>query len=293
MLQAVPSKLRARDGRRLGARPGRATTRSRRSSARCALTARRWSRRSPGSPGPRRLDAPGRTRRAAGRGARAGRRRRHGARAAGAVRVTDVARVRRDRRRGRGRCRPRMRRAPTSSLVDPESARRRHGLRRPRRGRTWATRACSAASRAASTRRSPSTTAPPLWGVKGPEPHVAERILERMLDGASTSSSEPPRPATRPSTSTRRYEGDLMARSGARLRGRPRVARPLRRDAGRAGSPRTGPASTTSPCCCRRSPTTARCCRSSASRSSTSAAGRRAARRGRRRPAGATSSASA
>jgi NADPH-dependent 2,4-dienoyl-CoA reductase/sulfur reductase-like enzyme len=24
----------------------------------------------------------------------------------------------------------------------------------------------------------------PLWGVKGPEPHVAERILERFLDGA-------------------------------------------------------------------------------------------------------------
>jgi hypothetical protein len=55
----------------------------------------------------------------------------------------------------------------------------------------------------------------PLWGVKGPEPHVAERILERFLDGAGVQvelgSAEIGEAAVSVDAS---YEGDLLARSG-------------------------------------------------------------------------------
>jgi hypothetical protein len=58
----------------------------------------------------------------------------------------------------------------------------------------------------------------PLWGVKGPEPHVAERILERFLEQAGVEvelgSDEPGEAAVYVDAS---YEGDLMARSGARF----------------------------------------------------------------------------
>jgi hypothetical protein len=59
----------------------------------------------------------------------------------------------------------------------------------------------------------------PLWGVKGPEPHVAERILERFLDEAGVEveldhgiRADAGEAAVYVDAS---YEGDLMARSGA------------------------------------------------------------------------------
>jgi hypothetical protein len=58
----------------------------------------------------------------------------------------------------------------------------------------------------------------PLWGVKGPEPHVAERILERFLDRAGVEvelgSPDTGEAAVYVDAS---YEGDLIARLGARF----------------------------------------------------------------------------
>ena len=55
----------------------------------------------------------------------------------------------------------------------------------------------------------------PLWGVKGPEPHVAERILEAWLDGAGVDvrfgEEDAPDAAVQVDAS---YEGDLLARRG-------------------------------------------------------------------------------
>jgi hypothetical protein len=55
-----------------------------------------------------------------------------------------------------------------------------------------------------------------LWEVKGPEPQVAERILEGFLDGVEVElgTTEVPGAAVYVDAS---YEGDLMARSGARF----------------------------------------------------------------------------
>ncbi len=58
----------------------------------------------------------------------------------------------------------------------------------------------------------------PLWGVKGPEPHVAERILERFLERAGVEvllgTDEAGEAAIHVDAS---YEGDVLARSGARF----------------------------------------------------------------------------
>jgi hypothetical protein len=58
----------------------------------------------------------------------------------------------------------------------------------------------------------------PLWGVKGPEPHVAERILERFLEQAGVEvelgTGEEGEAAVYVDAS---YEGDLLARIGARF----------------------------------------------------------------------------
>jgi hypothetical protein len=53
----------------------------------------------------------------------------------------------------------------------------------------------------------------PLWGVKGPEPHVAERLLEAMLDGIDVrlDTAELPDAAVVVDAS---YEGDAMAAAG-------------------------------------------------------------------------------
>ncbi len=55
----------------------------------------------------------------------------------------------------------------------------------------------------------------PLWGVKGPEPHVAERILVELLDRAGVDvrlgEREPPAAVMYVDTT---YEGDLMAARG-------------------------------------------------------------------------------
>jgi hypothetical protein len=57
-----------------------------------------------------------------------------------------------------------------------------------------------------------------LWGVKGPEPHVAERILERFLEQVGVEvelgTDETGDAAVYVDAS---YEGDLLARSGARF----------------------------------------------------------------------------
>jgi hypothetical protein len=54
----------------------------------------------------------------------------------------------------------------------------------------------------------------PLWAVKGPEPHVAERLLERFLEQAGVEvelgADDPGEAAIRVDAS---YEGDLLARS--------------------------------------------------------------------------------
>jgi hypothetical protein len=53
----------------------------------------------------------------------------------------------------------------------------------------------------------------PLWGVKGPEPHVAEELLSRLLDGVDVrlGESELPDAAVYVDAS---YEGDLLPRFG-------------------------------------------------------------------------------
>jgi hypothetical protein len=53
----------------------------------------------------------------------------------------------------------------------------------------------------------------PLWGVKGPEPHVAEELLMRMLDGVDVrlGESDVPEAAVYVDAS---YEGDLLPRFG-------------------------------------------------------------------------------
>ena len=55
-----------------------------------------------------------------------------------------------------------------------------------------------------------------LWGVKGPEPHVAEAIFERFLDGVDVrlGTTELPDAAVSIDAS---YEGDLLARRGVRF----------------------------------------------------------------------------
>ncbi len=53
----------------------------------------------------------------------------------------------------------------------------------------------------------------PLWGVKGPEPHVAERLLEQMLDGVEVRLEERGRPGAAVYVDAS-YEGDLMAAMG-------------------------------------------------------------------------------
>ena len=55
----------------------------------------------------------------------------------------------------------------------------------------------------------------PLWEVKGPEPHVAEALLTALLDGVDVrlETTELPDAAVRVDAS---YEGDVLARSGAR-----------------------------------------------------------------------------
>ncbi len=62
----------------------------------------------------------------------------------------------------------------------------------------------------------------PLWGVKGPEPHVAERLLVELLEGAgvdvrlcSRNTSSPPDAAVSIDAS---YEGDVMAARGVPFR---------------------------------------------------------------------------
>ncbi|MCP9486171.1 MAG: FAD-dependent oxidoreductase [Gaiellaceae bacterium MAG52_C11] len=53
----------------------------------------------------------------------------------------------------------------------------------------------------------------PLWSVKGPEPHVAEQILEEMLVGVEVRLGEPERPDAAVFVDAS-YEGDLLAELG-------------------------------------------------------------------------------
>jgi hypothetical protein len=53
----------------------------------------------------------------------------------------------------------------------------------------------------------------PLWGVKGPEPHVAEGLLTRMLDGADVRLGETELPDAAVYVDAS-YEGDLLPRFG-------------------------------------------------------------------------------
>jgi hypothetical protein len=53
----------------------------------------------------------------------------------------------------------------------------------------------------------------PLWGVKGPEPHVAGRLLERMLDGVDVRLGETELPDAAVYVDAG-YEGDLLPRFG-------------------------------------------------------------------------------
>ena len=53
----------------------------------------------------------------------------------------------------------------------------------------------------------------PLWGVKGPEPHVAERLLEQMLEGVEVRLGERARPGAAVYVDAS-YEGDLMSALG-------------------------------------------------------------------------------
>jgi hypothetical protein len=53
----------------------------------------------------------------------------------------------------------------------------------------------------------------PLWGVKGPEPHVAEAILESMLGGVEVALGETALPEAAVYVDAG-YEGDLLARFG-------------------------------------------------------------------------------
>ena len=85
-----------------------------------------------------------------------------------------------------------------------------------------------------------------LWEVKGPEPHVAETAAggdaRRRRRAPRTSELQKQR-----STSTRAYEGDLLAQldvpyASAASRATSTASR------GRDGNPRPGPGSTTSPC---------------------------------------------
>ena len=85
--------------------------------------------------------------------------------------------------------------------------------------------------------------AAPLWALKGPEPHVAERLLEEMLDGVDLHLGERnvPEAAVYVDAS---YEGDLLAslgvpyavgrepreRYGERWAGRQPAYRPLAAD---------------------------------------------------------------
>jgi hypothetical protein len=54
----------------------------------------------------------------------------------------------------------------------------------------------------------------PLWTVKGPEPHVAERLLTDMLDGIDVRVGESAVPDDAAVYVDASYEGDLMARMG-------------------------------------------------------------------------------
>jgi glycine/D-amino acid oxidase-like deaminating enzyme len=134
----------------------------------------------------------------------------------------------------------------------------------------------------------------PLWAVKGPEPHVAERLLVELLEraGVDVRLGEPlvQLDTTNGSITALRtergraeaavfvdagYEGDLMAAAGIPYAvGREPRASCTAKD-GRAGNRRRARASTTFPFSCRRSTMRARWCRSCASPSSTGAAGRR------------------
>ncbi|HEV7641862.1 MAG TPA: FAD-dependent oxidoreductase [Gaiellaceae bacterium] len=53
----------------------------------------------------------------------------------------------------------------------------------------------------------------PLWGVKGPEPHVAEEVLTRMLEGVDVRLGEPDLPDAAVYIDAS-YEGDLLPRFG-------------------------------------------------------------------------------
>ena len=53
----------------------------------------------------------------------------------------------------------------------------------------------------------------PLWGVKGPEPHVAEAILGGLLDGVDVRLRETELPAAAVTVDAS-YEGDVLARRG-------------------------------------------------------------------------------
>ena len=53
----------------------------------------------------------------------------------------------------------------------------------------------------------------PLWGVKGPEPHVAERILKGMLEGVDVRLGDEARPDAAVYVDAS-YEGDLLAALG-------------------------------------------------------------------------------
>ena len=208
-----PVEARARDGRRLARATRAATTRVasfERGAAR--LRRRGASRRS--RPRPANVEPPPTTC-GARRGARARRRRGDRRGAAGAVRVTDVVVY------GATAA------GVAAAVGAAEAGAHRHARRAGRRtsaawspagsaGRTSATRACSAASRAASTRAVAEHYGAPLWGVKGPEPHVAERILDGLLDGVDVASAttELPDAAVYVDAS---YEGDLLPRFGVPL----------------------------------------------------------------------------
>jgi FAD-dependent oxidoreductase family protein len=110
-----------------------------------------------------------------------------------------------------------------------------------------------------------------LWGVKGPEPHVAEQLLLALLGAVDVRLGETELPDAAVYVDAS-YEGDLLPRFGVPFAvGRERATSTA--SGGPGGSRRTGRRSTTSTSCCRRSATTALCCRTCARPSSTTRAG--------------------
>ena len=261
-----PVEARARDGRRLGARPARLRP------ARVVRARARGPRRRGAATRARRARARRRRRRpttstALVRGARARRRR-----ARPALRCWSRSCDRRRRlRRDRGRRRRRGRGARGRRAASCSSSRGAHIGGMVSGGLSWTdvgdTRVLGGFARRFYGAVAEHYGAP-LWEVKGPEPHVAEEILGSFLDGVDVrlGETELPEAAVYVDAS---YEGDVLARARRPVRGRPRVARALRRALGRTAARVPAVEAQLRRACSRRSPTTARCCRTSASRSST------------------------